>query len=475
MTQADFNEAAWIERLGAALEHVAAEARPSYAPLPPEMPQSRSTDEYWSVLHRGYRDLAARAKHDASALRQFNDSFLWLDTDPTEASAVLREHPLLKPGLAGSGKNERVRLTVLNRRFGSDVKGLVACLARLSVKEGGAEAAWRLHRYLTAGASGTLPAYEIAVVHGLVVKERFNLDAGAYLAPYEDARAEFGLPEEPEPLSKRGFPAAAVLVRSLEYGPGVAPPDDDDADLAAVRIAYRFPAAYRVDLESWFEGSKRLLDLLSIARGVPLLSRTHYVRVAGWIEEIHPGFAFGTEHSSGFVSDVRPRGRDFSRGDADAFLELARGWHTFPGKPDAMNLAIRRLAASFSRPGGRFGQEDRMLDVAIALEVFYGGATGHKLAQRAAGLLEAGASAQKRTYDQATSFYRVRSSIVHLRKQLPSPDVLETELEAGRDLACHTLASLLSRAERPKWAAVVRSLLPETRAHIEAVRSQSAK
>ena len=475
MTHAGFNEAAWVERLGAALEHVAAEARPSYAPLPPEMPRSASIDEYWSVLHRGYRDLAARAKHDASALRQFNDSFLWLDTDPMEASAVLREHPLLKPGLTGSGENERVRLTVLNRRFDSDVKGLVACLARLSVKEGGAEAARRLHRYLTAGVSGTLPAYEIAVVHGLVVKERFNLDAGAYLAPYEDARAEFGLPEEPEPLSKRGFPAAAVLVRSIEYGPGVAPPHDDDADLAAVRIAYRFPAVNRVDLESWFEDSRRLLDLLSIARGVPLLSRTHYVRVAGWIEEIHPSFAFGAEHSSGFVSDVRPRGRDFSRGDADAFAELARGWHTFPGKPDAMNLAIRRLAASFSRPGGRFGQEDRILDVAIALEVFYGGATGHKLAQRAAGLLEAGASAQKRTYDQATSFYRVRSSIVHLGKQLPSPDVLETELEEGRDLACHTLASLLSGAERPKWATVVRSLLPETRAHIKAVRSLSAK
>ena len=43
-----------------------------------------------------------------------------------------------------------------------------------------------------------------------------------------------------------------------------------------------------------------------------------------------------------------------------------------------MNLVIRRLAASFSRPDGRFGVEDRILEVAIALEVFYGGKMGYK-------------------------------------------------------------------------------------------------
>ena len=470
MTHRHFDEAVWIERLAAALEHVAAEARPSYAPLPPDMPRSGPVDRYWSVLHRGYRDLAARAKHDASALRQFNDSHLWLATDPAEASAVLREHPLLKPGLAGSGENEGVRFTILNRLFRSDLKSLVSYLAKLSVKEGGAEAARRLHRYLVAGASGTIPANEITVLHGLAVKERFNLDAGAYLAPYEDARAEFGLPDEPEPLSKTNFPDAAVLVRSLEYGPGVVA-SEDDAELDAVRVAYRFPAEYRVGLENWFGDSKLLVDLLSIAKGVRLLSRTHHVRVAKWIEEIDPNFAFGTQNSDGFVSDVRRRGRDFSKGDADAFQELARGWYTYPGRPDAMNLAIRRLAASFSRPGGRFGQEDRTLDVAIALEVLYGGKTGRGLAQRAAALLGTSALEQKRIYDQATGFYDTRSRIVHGKKP-PAQEVVDRELEAGRNLASLTLASLLSRDRPLKWAAVMRGLLPEMQAYISAAGSQ---
>ena len=294
MTYPDFNEAVWVERLAVALEHVALEAVPSYSPLPSDLPRSGRIDEYWPTLHRGYRDLAARAKHDPTASTQFKESHLWIEADPAEAMTILWEHPLMKPGLKVSGSNEVVRLMILNRQHSSDLKWLVSCLAKLSVKEGGLEATRHLHRYLTAGANGTVPAHEITVLHGLVVKTRLNLDAGAYLAPYTDARAEFDLPDEPEPMSKTGYPDAAVLVRSLEYGPGVAA-TDDDAALDDVQVSYQFPVEYRVDLESWFGDTKLLIDLLLIAKQVPLLSRTRYVRLARWIEEIDPNFAFGTQ------------------------------------------------------------------------------------------------------------------------------------------------------------------------------------
>ena len=41
VTHPDFNEAAWIERLAAALEQVAEEAEPSYSPPPPLIPGPR--------------------------------------------------------------------------------------------------------------------------------------------------------------------------------------------------------------------------------------------------------------------------------------------------------------------------------------------------------------------------------------------------------------------------------------------------
>ena len=83
-----FDEADWIARLAVALETVAANARPLNFSLPPEIMRSGPipTHEYYSALHRGYRDLAARAKHDPEALRQFNKSHLRIKTDPTEAA-----------------------------------------------------------------------------------------------------------------------------------------------------------------------------------------------------------------------------------------------------------------------------------------------------------------------------------------------------------------------------------------------------
>ena len=273
----------------------------------------------------------------------------------------------------------------------------MSCLAKLSVKEGGEEAARRLHRFLSAGANESVPAHEITVFHGLVVKGYIDLGTGAYLAPYEHARIEFGLPEEPEPWPKSDHPNAAVFVRSLSYGPCISP-DDDDSEASQMQIVYRFPTNYQIDLESWIEDRKLLVDLLSVAARVPLLSLTRHVRLAKWIEEIDPNLAHGTRLSGGFTSDVWPKGRDLSLDDADTFVVLSRGWGAYADKLDAMNLAIRRLAGSFSRPCGRFGEEDRIIDVAIALEVLYGG-TGRKLAPRAAGLIGENAEEQKRIYD----------------------------------------------------------------------------
>ena len=466
MTDPSFDESDWIARLARALEDVAANARPSYSPLPPEIMRSGPHDEYWHALHRGYRALAARAKHDARAAEQFNESHLRLDSDPLEAMAILRQHPLVEPALTGTGANQGVEFRILNKHLQSDLSFVVSCLAKLSVKEGGAEAAGRLHRYLVAAKNRCVPAKEIIVFHGLVVGSRVDLGRGAYLAPYELARREFNLPDEPEPFPKKNNPNAAVLVRGLEYGPGIGP-FEDGPGLPDVQIDYRFPTDYRIDLKAWFEDSKLLVDLLSIAAGVPLLSRTRYVRLDRWIEEIDSNFAFDTVTSRGFTSDVWPDGRELSDADTNVFFGLSQGWHAYPGRSDAMTLAVRRLAASLSRPGGRFDGEDRILDTAIALEVFYGGTTGRKLSRRAAALLGADAEEQTGTYDQARRFYSLRSDIVHSKMALASGE-LHAEIEGGRDLARRTLAALLKRNAPVRWADVLRNLAPETQAHIDA-------
>ena len=459
MTHPHFNEAAWIARLAVALEDVAANARPSYSPLPPELMRSGPTEERQSILYRGYRALAARAKHDPTALSQFKESNLWVETDPAEAKAILREHPLIKPGLDGSGKNEGVKFRIINRTYSADLKWLVACLAKLSVKEGGECAARRLHRYLTAGENASIPAHEITVFHGVVVKGHLELGAGAYLAPYEHAKVEFNLPDEPELFPKTSYPNAAVLVRSLSSGPGVVPCGDDDRDgLHHLKIGYRFPTEYQIDLGGWFDEKRLFVSLLSIAARTPLLTRTRYVCMAEWVGEIDPNFSFYTLDSGGNTHDVWPKGRDLSQDDADAFVSLAHGWIKH-GRARKVSLAIHRFAASFSRSGGRFGTEDRVLDTAIALEIMYGldgsGLTD-KLSTRAAWLLGGSAEERRQIFDEVKSFYKVRSDIVHGNvDKKPDPDKFWKALKNGHNVACRTFSELLSREPITDWKKLI--------------------
>jgi len=462
-----FNAADWIGRLAAALEDIATQARPAF-PFSPETPHYGPLDEYWPSIHRQYRDLAARAKHDPAAAKLFAESHLWLKSDPAEAKAILREHPLLRPGLIGSGKREGVGFILPTHDwFHVDLKSLVSHLAKRAMKDSGEQAAQLLHRYLTAGAEANLPAYEITLLHGLKLDRRFDLGREAYLAPYEDAKATYGLPDEPAKwlngAGRNPRPVnTAALVRSLRWGPGVAPPPDGgdfsnkSYQACALKVKYRFPGDYEIDLADRFpDDNKVLVDLLSIATRSPLVSHTSFVRVAKWIEELDPNFACGFRNSSTYLSDAAPKEHPFSQHDAATFAALASCWCTYRGRRDVIDLAIRRLAASLARVGGPFSAEDRILDVSISLEIMYGPIKHkltHQLATRAKRLLGQGTDQRGWISNRVKSFYAVRSAIVHGQKKIKGGRrAIDKALEDGRDLACLTLAELLSRGPVRDW------------------------
>ena len=466
-----FNAADWVGRLAAALEDIAAQARPAF-PFSPETPHYGPLDEYWPDIHRQYRDLAARAKHDPAAAKIFAESHLWLKSDPVEARAILREHPLLRPGLIGLSKREGVGFILPTHDwFHVDLKSLVSHLAKRAMKDSGEQAAQLLHRYLTAGEDANLPAYEITLLHGLKLDRRFDLGSEAYLAPYEDAKATYGLPDEPEkwlndagrnPSRSNRPVSTAVLVRGLRWGPGVAPPPDDDDSSnksrrsCAPKVKYCFPGDYEIDLANRFaDDNKVLVDLLSIATRSPLISHTSFVRVAKWVEEIDPNFAFSSRSASASLPDASPKEHQLCQQDAAAFVALASRWCTYRGRRDVIDIAIRRLAASFARVGGPFSTEDRILDVSIALEIMYGPIKQkltHQLSTRAERLLGPGTDQRGWISNRVKSFYGVRSAIVHGQKKIKGGRrAIDKALEDGRDLACLTLAELLSRGPIRDW------------------------
>ena len=471
MTGTGFNETDWIARLAAALETVVERATPCGFPLPADAPRRGRIDDFRAYQHRQYRALAAQAKRNPEAAKLFEDSRLLLDSEPAEASAIIREHPLLRPGLIGDG--DAVGFCVLNRWASVGLNSLAGGLAKLSVKEGGEYSAGILHRYLSAGAQGKIPAHEITVIHGLDLDRELDLGAGARLAPYSQVKTAFELPDEdsyefsfdrPDTARRQADLKPAVLIRKLRYGPGI---HADSGELVLpVRASYVFPSEYEIGMEEWWDDRRLLADVLSVSARVPLLCRSRYVRVEDWVAEIDPNIGFGTQQRSGHVSDEWPKGQKFTRQAADEFATLGRGWRAHVKTRSAVNVAIRRLAGSFSRPGGRFGVEDRIIDVAIALEALCGAGKSHKVAQRAASLLGRDDAERLSIYDAVKAFHKTRSRIVHVDDAVASIEQLQTVLCTGQRLACDTLKSMFARPEPIRWADVV--------APIETVRRRVA-
>ena len=123
------------------------------------------------------------------------------------------------------------------------------------------------------------------------------------------------------------------------------------------------------------------------------------------------------------------------------------------------NLApvVARLAEALARDG-RFAAEDKILDVAIALERMYGldgGEISHKLRTRSSWFLGGDAEDRVRIMESVADFYAVRSAIVHNRKKKPSAEKYVEAFDTGFELAARTLFKLLKEGPPSNWEKLV--------------------
>ena len=122
-------------------------------------------------------------------------------------------------------------------------------------------------------------------------------------------------------------------------------------------------------------------------------------------------------------------------------------------------MRIARLAEALARQG-RFRTNDRILDVAIALERMYGldqGEISFKLKTRAACFLEEQTKDRLRVFRDVQKLYDARSGIVHSRgqKKREPKEVLQRERQAafgkGFDGARRPVVKLLKGGPPPDW------------------------
>ena len=124
-----------------------------------------------------------------------------------------------------------------------------------------------------------------------------------------------------------------------------------------------------------------------------------------------------------------------------------------------LESVITRLAEALVR-SGRFHADDKILDVAIALEQMYEldrGEISYKLKTRAACLLESESHSRKKVFQDVSDLYEVRSGIVHRRnqkKKLSAEKKIEA-FEKGFQVARRTVVKLVQDGSPADWNEIV--------------------
>ncbi len=115
--------------------------------------------------------------------------------------------------------------------------------------------------------------------------------------------------------------------------------------------------------------------------------------------------------------------------------------------------AISRLAEALARDN-RHASEDKILDVAIALERMYEldrWKITRKLSTRSSWFLGGDPEERVRVMESVEEFYDLRSEIVHGNTPRPSPERYRNAFDTGFDIAARTLFKLLKEGPPSNW------------------------
>ena len=435
MPEHDYEESKWVDHLGAALDALAENASQYVVRDSSGVRHLLSFDQC--------RALAQHAEHGTDTRDAFNTLHVKLNCFPAEAMAIFLTHPVICRALPDCSEDGEIQYIMLDNWGGFQLSELVSMSMKAVIETGGRTAASMLNRFLTLGEMRKLRAYEITVFDEVEINSRVDMGQREFLTRYDDAKVSYSLPAYKEATSRslRGSQAtpAVVFVREFSWGIAVGPlPKNRDP---IVEPEYPFSVSH-----------ENIIDLLSIATGKPLTAPLQYIQISREMHSI--GIMIAKQSTAGSRRGARHL---LSDQDIETFRKLMCGWQTCNQRRDAVELAIARLADSFSRTG-RFELEDRILDTSTALEIMYeleGSELRYKLATRAARFLGSSDEESRSILNLLKSFYNHRSAIVHNGKAKQSRTRIATDLSEVSDLARRTLFKLLVDGQPGDWDELV--------------------
>ena len=399
-----------------------------------------------------YRALAGRAAGDVGLQELLSQYLTEIAGDPEAVIGLVLKHPAAGGVFSGRGKDTATYVTMPGKGFRVELKHFARRAAALGSRLGVQAAAAEVDQLLTLGAEGQLPGYEVVVIRGLSMEGVTELGPGTWLASYDEALARGLLRAEPpgptnDDPDYRGM-QALVMFREMTWSPCLVAPRTSknigDPPPTA-RFAWRSGPSLSV-----------LLDLLSLATS-QRVDVVEMLSCAPALTALDPNFGPGSK--TGFQAWEWWKVKAFEPEEAAEVRRLCEAWRNFGGTDrdrDRLELSLGRLVSSERRILGRFRYEDRLLDIAVALEVLFGlqgGELTHKLSVRAAHLL--GDSGEKRlaVYESVKRLYEERSRIVHgsrPRRGGKQTDTEETVKGAYR-IGRAALMKILARRSFPDW------------------------
>ena len=361
---------------------------------------------------------------------------------------LLREQPVLNRTLGTSDSNEFRVFTPNIRGLPINLIQVKAGLMNCATKSNFDDAASKLQELLTSGEKRRLKGYHISIFRGLRLDDEMELSDGISIAPFEKIK-EFIVPSFLESVvwdfnRFRQTGPLGVILKPFQWGPLILPSNaNPERDI---------PWA-----EGFHKDAEIIVDLLSIAHGAPM------VTIMSIHDCVDPQIwnIFGVPFPGGGISQYGGVPILDSAGNTPLsmgkFSEVKDAFYRLKHQNNDLKKyksVIPRLSSSLLRKG-RLRSEDKILDVAIALELMYepdSPEVTYKLAMRASSFLEDDPQKRLDIFNKIKAFYSARSSVVHSKKTsgAKNKDISE-QFDNGFDLARRTLFKLLQSGSPSDW------------------------
>ena len=472
LTKASFNSADWILRVSHAASEVAA-AQESHQDELHELLQQRSLRNSDSltpnapfhpseILRSLYRQaFSGKGRHDARTCRYNKHHYDSLREALAAACRVLASHPTLGPFVDPAQPMAEFGVRMGNRGGKANMPDLIAGIVSYAAElheQGLRQPATQLNELLdmqddrpaALEFDNVSSGIHVALLHGLEVQEVIPSGNDMAIAPFKSLemfvdRSVVRM-AAPEVENYRRWESVAAIIKPFRWKPHFHEIFDDP----------EFEPPWG---DAFSEDAAALTELLALFHASPVIpvATVHYCT--------HPAAShlLGQSHFHG----------SYTWGPSVQYLDM----HTESCllSPKALNAAkrhlqhrdserfricepvIARLAEALAR-GGRFQVDDKILDVAIALEQLYqpeGEAISFKLRARAACFLESRADRRLRTFGDVKELYDARSAIVHRRKKGISAESKTAAFEKGFDVARRTIVKFLQIGPPSDWDEVV--------------------